>query len=286
MNTSYYLSQVRDSIVHLSQSFDGSSSWSASTDGTSLTSACGIWGKKIGPCEVRKGPVAGIFQKRTEDPKIQVETPRHWPMTTQPTHWLLRGLPAPSPSVKGQSILTFVCLWTSLETSLPGSTKEYPQEIFWWFSIQRHESIQSNHIISHIQSRLKIYANGSVVHTIDTPWPGESECPYGILWLELVQLFGQLEGSLNLSVCVFLHIIEAPWSSLAFFWCQRNKVEAAIIWSLKWKPGGPNGWPQWLSSLLFNGRGAGSIQDPGLSIHLKILSWRWMATPGCRQLTN
>ena len=26
------------------------------------------------------------------------------------------------------------------------------------------------------------------------------------LWLELVQLFGQMEGSLNLSVCVFLHI--------------------------------------------------------------------------------
>ena len=153
-----------------------------------------------------------------------VETPRHWPMTTQPTHWLLRGLPAPSPSVKGQSILTFVCLWTSLETSLPGSTKEYPQEFFWWFSIQQHESIQSCHIPIYPISNLgwksmKIYENLCqwFGHTIDTPWPGEIGRS---LWLELVQLFGQLEASL----------------SLAFFWCeicQRNQVEAAIIWSLK-----------------------------------------------------
>jgi len=33
--------------------------------------------KKLGPCEVRKGPVAGIFRKKTEDPKIQVENGRN-----------------------------------------------------------------------------------------------------------------------------------------------------------------------------------------------------------------
>ena len=63
--------KVRDSIVHLSQSFDGSSLWSASTDGTSLTSACGIWGKKIRPMWSQKGTGRRNLPKkdgRSQDP--------------------------------------------------------------------------------------------------------------------------------------------------------------------------------------------------------------------------
>lgn len=70
-----------------------------------------------------------------------------------------------------------------------------------------------------------------------------------LLWLELVQLFGQLEGSLNLSVCVFLHInwrAPLPFSSfLTDVKYEERKWKLLSSEAAEME----TSWPQWMAPM-------------------------------------
>ena len=157
---------------------------------------------------------------------------------------------------------------------LPGSTKKYPQEI-WWFSLQRPSTTliiidTSNHIhgklTPHDLANQNVPRAGAGSARTSGKQQNRRRCSNAV-WS-----IGELPQSLCLRVPSHV-LVEAPM----FFFDVTETKWKLLSSALK----GPA--PIVGSELLFNGRSAGSIQDPGLSIHLKILSCR---SPGCQHFTN